>query len=460
MNINTRELILNILLEIDRDGEHSHIAIRNALTKYQFLPKQDRAFISRVCEGTVEYRLQLDYIINRFSNTKINKMKPVIREILRFSVYQLMYMDSVPDSAVVNEAVKLTAGKGFRTLKNFVNGVLRTIARELPDFSWPGRENLTEYLSVRYSMPEQLVEQWCGEFGAEVCEKMLKSFLEPKPTTVRLCHTGHDIEQTVRRLAEKGIRVEPAPYVRDAVEISGYDHLTALGPFRDGAIQVQDVSSMLVAEAADPRPGDLVLDLCAAPGGKSLHAADKMNGKGMVEARDVTEYKVNLIRDNIIRLGLTNIEASVADATVLREEDKGRADIVLADVPCSGYGVIGRKPDIKYGADPQKQRDLVAVQRKILANAAACVKPGGVLIYSTCTVGKAENLDNVRWFTENFPFVPESLDPYLCGELQGTTTRQGYLQLIPGVHRCDGFFLARLKKEAAADLPELGDRER
>lgn len=447
MKINIRELVLDVLLKVERDGVLSHLAVGEVLDKYQFLPKSDRAFLSRVCGGTIEYRLQLDYVIDGISSVKVKKMKPVIREILRFSVYQLMYMDSIPDSAVVNEAVKLAQKRGFCNLRNFVNGVLRNIARTLPDLTYPDQEKEpVKYLSVRYSMPENLVNQWIGEFGVETCEKMLAYFLEPKVTSVRMVRTGWDIKETIESLECAGVKVEKAPYAKDGYLIRGYDYLGGLKAFREGRFQVQDVSSMLAARAASPKPGDLVIDLCAAPGGKSLHAADLMNGQGMVEARDVTVYKVNLIRENIERLGLSNICAKCQDATILREEDRERADVVLADVPCSGYGVIGKKPEIKYGAGEQQQRELVQLQRKILTNAVACLKPGGVLIFSTCTIGKTENQENLEWLLENFPVKTESLNPYLSGELHSETTKTGYLQLLPGVHQCDGFFLARLRK--------------
>lgn len=448
MDVNTRELALNILLEINRDGEHSHIAVGNTLAKYQFLPKSDRAFITRLCEGTVEYRMQLDYIIDWVSSVKVRKMKPVIREILRLSVYQLKYMDNVPDRAVVNEAVKLAQRKGFHNLKNFVNGVLRNVARRMDEITYPDRKrDPSGYLSIRYSIPEALVKRWCEEFGESICEQIISSFLNQRPATVRLCRTGHDPEQTLQELKDQGVEVKKAPYAVDAYEISRYDYLGGLKAFREGKIQVQDVSSMLVAQVAAPVPGMQVLDVCAAPGGKSLHVADLMNGQGMVEARDLTEYKVNLIRDNIERLGLVNIWARVRDASLIYEEDMERADLVLADVPCSGYGVIGKKPDIKYRSNQEQQMSLLELQREILKAAASYVKKGGVLVYSTCTIGKAENLDQVLWFTGHFPFQLESLNPYLSPELRTETTAQGYLQLLPGIHACDGFFLARLRKK-------------
>lgn len=204
---------------------------------------------------------------------------------------------------------------------------------------------------------------------------------------------------------------------------------------------------MLVAEAANPQKGDYVIDLCASPGGKSFHVADKMEGYGMVDARDVTPFKADLILENMQRLKTINVKASVKDATILDAESECTADIVLADVPCSGYGVIGKKPDIKYHMTPQKQKELVILQRTILDRAAQYVKSKGVLIYSTCTIAKEENQENVKWFQENYPFQLESLAPYLPEELKGEIAEEGYLQLLPGVHKTDGFFLARFRRK-------------
>lgn len=445
--INLRELVLEILLEISKTGEYSHLVIRDTLEKYQYLEKQERAFIARVCEGTLEYRLRLDYIIDQFSTVPVQKMKPVIRELLRSSVYQILYMERVPDSAVCNEAVKLARKKGFYNLTGFVNGVLRKIAREYPGVRFPGKEKENEYLSVLYSVPLWLTEEFLKRFGFEKTEKMFEAFLEEKQTTVRIREYKTDREKVLQSLREEQVEVEEAPYVKGALYLKHYDYLPALKVFREGMLQVQDVSSMLVAEVADPKEGDYVLDLCAAPGGKALCVADKLHGTGMVEARDISDYKTGLIWENAQRQGLTNIRVSVKDASVLDCESLEKADLVLADVPCSGWGVIGRKADIKYNTSLGAVTELAALQRKILEQAATYVKPGGTLIYSTCTVTEEENLENVRWFTEQFPYSLESLDPYLCDELKSDTTKEGYLQLLPGIHKCDGFFIARLKRE-------------
>ena len=445
--INTRELILGILLEVNKEGQYSHLVIRSTLEKYQYLEKQERAFITRVCEGTLEYKLRLDYILNRFSTVPVEKMKPVIRELLRSSVYQILYMDSVPDSAVCNEAVKLARKKGFYNLTGFVNGVLRKIAREYGSIRFPGKEEPEEYLSVMYSMPKWLVQRFLKQYGFEKTEKMLEAFLEEKPTTVRIREHLVDKEAVLESLKSQKVTVEKAPYVENAYYLKNYDYLPALDAFRVGSIQVQDVSSMLVGEIAAPKEGDYVIDLCAAPGGKTLCIADKLKGTGRVDARDISRTKTDYIRENAIRQNFLNVVVTEKDATQLDSESLEKADIVLADVPCSGLGVMGRKTDIKYKLNPAKIQELAGIQRKILEQASTYVKPGGTLIYSTCTIGKEENQDNIEWFLEHYPYELESLDSYLCEELKSETTKKGYLQLLPGVHQCDGFFIARLKRK-------------
>ena len=442
-----RELALGILLEVSGGVEYSHVALRNVLEKYQYLEKQERAFITRICEGTLEYRIRLDYILDQFSTVPADKMKPVIRELLRSSVYQLLYMDHVPDSAVCNEAVKLARKRGFYNLTGFVNGVLRRIVREYGSIHFPEKNSPVEYLSVIYSMPVWLVERFLKEYDFATTEKMLESFLETQPATIRIREYQTEEEAVLESLKEEKVTVEKAPYVDRAYYVKNYDYLPALTAFRRGSIQVQDVSSMLAGEIAGVKEGDYVIDLCAAPGGKALYLADKLHGTGRVDARDLSQTKTDLIRDNALRQNFLNVVVTEKDATQLDRESLEKADIVLADVPCSGLGVMGKKKDIKYKLNPGKIRDLVGLQRKILEQASTYVKPGGTLIYSTCTIGKEENLENVQWFTEHYPYELESLDPYLCEELRGETTARGYLQLLPGIHKCDGFFMARLKRK-------------
>lgn len=442
----SRELILGILLEVTRQEEYSHIAIRSVLEKYQYLEKQERAFITRVTEGTLERMIELDYIINQFSSVKVNKMKPVIRNILRMSVYQLKYMDSIPDSAVCNEAVKLAQKKGFHNLKGFVNGVLRNIARNMEQVAYPDPENKVSSLSVRYSMPEWAVQEWLECYGSETTEKMLEAFLEKTPLYIRVNLEKITTEELKERLERQGITVKRAPYLSYALQIENFDYLGAIPEFREGLFQIQDISSMLVAEAAVPKEGDFCLDVCAAPGGKSLHLAEKLRGTGQVEARDLTEYKADLIRENAARMGVKNITVKVQDACVRDEASVGKADLLLADLPCSGMGVLGRKTDLKYRMTKSQQKELAALQRQILDAVQAYVKPGGTLVYSTCTINREENEENVGWFAKHYPFEPVSLDDCLPEELQGETTARGCLQLLPGLHACDGFFIAKFRK--------------
>ncbi len=455
--INLRGVIIDALMQITEDEAYSHIVLRQVLERYQYLDKRDRAFISRITEGTVENLLRLDYIIENFSKVPVYNMKPFIRNLLRMSVYQLVYMDSVPDSAVVNEAVKLAQKRGFYNLKGFVNGVLRTISRKMDEVIWPDPEQEpVRYLSVTYSVPVWIIEKWCDQFGIEVTEKICSSFSGKGELSVRCNLNKASKAEIIQSLISQDITVRQHPYLDFALVLSDFDYVGAIKAFREGWISVQDVSSMLVAEIAAPNWGDVCIDVCAAPGGKSLHLSEKLEGSGYVEARDISDYKVGLMQENIEREGAINIRAVVKDATKSDPDSIGRADIVLCDVPCSGLGVIGKKQDIKYKMTPARQQEIIRLQRKILHVSADYVKPGGVLVYSTCTIGADENQANLQWFLKYFPFRLESIDSYICDELHSRTTKGGYLQLLPGIHETDGFFIARLRRleDAAAGSGE------
>lgn len=429
--VNGRELVLETLLLIMRDGEYSHIALKNVLDKYQYLEKKERAFITRVVEGTLERMIEIDYIINQYSKVKVHKMKPVIRMILRSAVYQMKYMDSIPDRAVCNEAVKLAQRKGFVNLKGFVNGVLRSISRELGDIKYPGKEDIVSYISVRYSLPEWLVKEWITVYGADTVEMMGEAFLEERPVSVRRNMATITEEEFEQMLREEGVTYRKDAVLPYAYYLSGYDYLAKLGSFRKGYFYVQDVSSMQVAQWADPREGDYIIDVCAAPGGKAIHLAEKLGGTGYVEARDLTDYKVSLIEENIARSGLGNIGAVRCDAAVEDVGSLGKADIVIADLPCSGLGVLGKKPDLKYKMTSQTQDELVKLQRNILSVVHKYVKPGGRLIYSTCTIHREENEENTTWFARNYP--------------EFRLIRQQ--QILPGKDAGDGFYIAYFQKE-------------
>lgn len=409
-----------MLLAIDRDGQYSHLVLRDVLDKYQYLSKQERAFLTRLTEGTVERMLTLDYVIDQFSKTKVKKMKPLIRELMRLSVYQIMYMDGVPDSAVCNEAVKLARKRGFSGLSGFVNGVLRSVARGWKNVAFQNE-------SVRYSVPEWIIDGWNADYGRDVTEKMLEAFMQPAKITVRTNTQKCTPEELKDRLSQEGVTVEAIEGISYAFALSGFDYLSGLGSFQDGWFYVQDISSMTVAHAADPKKGDYIIDVCAAPGGKSSHLAELLDGSGMVEARDLTEYKVGLIEENILRHDLHNMKAVQQDATLFDEASVEKADILICDLPCSGLGVIGRKSDIRYKMTAEKAHDLAVLQQEMLDTVWKYVKRGGKLIYSTCTIHKEENEDNVAAFLQKHP--------------QFTLVEQR--QIFP-MEGSDGFFVAKM----------------
>ena len=448
--VNLRQLVMDMLLAVtvsheDRPAEYSHVIIRDVLNKYNYLSGQEKAFMKRLFEGTLERMIELDYCIDQYSKVKVQKMKPVIRTIMRMSVYQILYMDAVPDSAACNEAAKLAGKKGFSTLKGFVNGVLRTIVRNKEQIPYPDKEkNFEQYLSVTYSMPMWIVTMWIGQLGKDKTEQLLKGLLAEHPVTLRF--REESVDKVKETLASQGGTLEKHPYLSYAYRIAKTDDISRLPGYEDGAFVIQDVSSMLAVEALGIKQDMKILDICAAPGGKSMLAADKLKGTGEVEARDISEYKVDLMQENFNRCQLQNVRAVCKDATVLDESWVEQADIVIADVPCSGLGVIGKKRDIKYKMNPDAIKDIIALQEQILEKAVSYVKPNGLLLFSTCTINQQENEAHVKLLQEKYNMTPVSLDDTLPEILHSETTKQGYLQLMPGVHDTDGFFISVFRK--------------
>lgn len=442
-NTNIRELVLDILIEVNEKDQYSHLVIRSVLDKYQYLDKKERAFLTRLAEGTIEHQIEMDYMIDSFSKVKVRKMKPLIRNLLRMSVYQLRYMDAIPDSAVCNEAVKLAKKRGFRQLSGFVNGVLRSIVREGDKLLYPDAAmEPKRYLEVKYSVPGWIINRWMKAYGYEQTETILSHFYQESPLTIRTNRTKCTPEELRTKLINEQVTVEKIGEIpaesgefKDALDrlwgyaytISDFDHLQSLQTFQDGDFYVQDLSSMLVAEMAAPKKGDYVIDVCAAPGGKSSHIAELMDGTGMVEARDLTEYKTDLIEENIRRHGLSNMKAVCMDATVFDRDSVGKADILICDLPCSGLGVMGKKTDIRYKMTEEKEKELVQLQRQILKTVIPYVKENGTVIYSTCTIDRAENEENAAWIEREFP------------ELSLVAMKQ----MLPGEAGNDGFFISK-----------------
>jgi len=483
---NIREIALDTLLALERGMEenismeknistkktYSHTLIREVLDKYDYLDVRDKAFYKRVTEGAIERCIELDYYLDQFSKTPVRKMRPLIRCLLRMSVYQILYMDAVPDSAVCNEACRLAGKRGLRDLKGYVNGVLRSIARQKGSLPLPDRESEPlKALSVKYSVPEWLAEFWLDEYGWEITATLLEGLMEIHPVSLRFASgmSSLEREELCRRMRARGAELSQStylPYVYRLEEPGRGGSIPALPGFAQGLCTVQDVSSALAVEAAGIRKGDCVIDVCAAPGGKSILASEKA-GEGRVLARDLTEEKVLLLEENIRRMGAENIEVQRHDAACTDPSLQDRADVLLLDVPCSGLGVMGRKRDIKYHVTKEGMESLRVLQRQIVQACACYVKPGGTLVYSTCTINSGENEEMVRFIVRELGFEPVPLkgvlpDCLLAQKAQikealrkagkepaGALTEEeaaACIQLLPGYMDSDGFFIARFRR--------------
>lgn len=439
---NIRNMTLEILIDVMENHVYSHYALSHMLSLHQFMDKQERAFLTRLVQGTLERCLEIDYFLNQFSKVKTEKMKPVIRNILRISAYQILYMEQVPDHAACNEAVKLAQKRGLSGLKGFVNGVLRTLSRRKEHLPYPDKKDKKKYLSIVYSTPEWIVDKWLRRYGEEETKQMLSSQYQEYAISVR---RSISIEEEVfLQELSKECHVKKQIDLPYAYRLSDYNFLEGMKTFQKGWFQVQNESSMLAVTAAGIQKGMFVLDVCAAPGGKSLFAADLMQGTGTVLARDLTEEKAEKIEENKNRLGYKNIRIQCYDALILDSEMLGKADIVIADLPCSGLGVMGHKNDIKYRITKEMIKELAELQRNILSVVWQYVRLGGVLIFSTCTITEEENQENRKWILENTALKADSLEPYLPERfLSVPSVKEGFLQLRQGIDDMDGFFISR-----------------
>lgn len=475
--ISEREIALDIIMETDK-GDAPHSLIRDVLGKYDYLEPRQKAFIKKLAQGSLERRITLDYITDQFASVKTSKQKPLIRSLLRMSVYQIFYMDQVPDSAAINEAVNLAGKRGFKNLKGFVNGVLRNISRQKDKISFPlpsktDKKSQIYSLSINYSMPEYICDLFVSNYGYDMAEKILSSFLVPRPVTIRMDErqTQEEILDLVKSMKEESgdsFNIKQHELIPYAYELTHTDNIQYLPGFDEGKWMVQDVSSMLVSEVAGLKKGDLVIDVCSAPGGKALHAAakllaleyvndstDKSESRADKEemphvySRDLTEFKTRIIEENIDRMGLSDVvTVEVHDA---REHDtslENKADVLFCDLPCSGLGIIGRKADIKYGVTKKSLKSLTDLQKEILDSVWNYVRPGGIMMYSTCTINPYENEKMVDYICENLPFervdISDRLPKALLNE---ESISKGYLQLLPGIYDTDGFFLAKLRRK-------------
>ena len=417
---NERETAIDILMEIEQKSGYAGIVLSRRLNRAVDLDARSRGLITEIVNGCMRNLILIDYIINKISKLRTDKMELFIRYLLRVSVYQIKFMDRIPTSAAVNEAVKLARQRGFGKFSGFVNAVLRNIARG--DVTLPDKEQgLNKYLSVRYSFPIWITQYYIDHFGPDKAEQICEASI--RRPLVHICVNTMRISRD-----ELLKRLDAQPVGKNGAELAKTSDITDLQPFKQGLFHVMDASSMKAVEILNPKPGEEILDLCAAPGGKSFYAAYLMKNKGHIYAWDIYPNKAGLINDSARRLGIENLTAEAADARLLRPGFAGKADRVLVDAPCSGLGVTCRKPDIKYSRKETDISRLAALQRDILSIGWQYVKSSGVLVYCTCTLHHRENEDNTAWFLSNFPFELER-----------------EMLLIPD--RSDGFYIARFRRK-------------
>lgn len=445
-----REAALRVLYDVDVKAAYANLALDHHLSRSR-LDGRERALATELAYGVTRRRAALDWAIAQVASRPLEKMDPWVRNILREAVYQILYMDRIPHAAAVDQAVELARQYGHEGVAKFVNGVLRNLIRKLPELPWPDEEaDPVRALAVRHSYPEWLVAQWLERFGRDEAVRLLEAGNQVPPLTVRVNRLKATREEAAAALAREGVRAEPtrhSPYgliLRDLTSAASLEQLEAM---KQGLITVQDESSMLAAAVVNPQPGWTVIDVAAAPGGKATHLAELMDNRGRVIALDVHPHKVDLIEENARRLGTTIVEPVCLDARRVGEAMPGRADAVLCDLPCSGLGTLARRPDARWRKRPEDVEALVPVQRAILESAARALRPGGVLVYSTCTIQPAENEELVEAFLADHPeFRFDNIWDYLPGSIAREGQAEGYVQLLPHVHGTDGFFIARLVK--------------
>ncbi len=441
-----RKAIVDLLLRIEQDSGYSNLLINNEIKSRKIAPK-DEGLLTEIVYGTIQRKLTLDYYLEAFIDKK-KKIQPWVRMVLRMSVYQMTFLNKVPDHAVIHEAVEIAKARGHKGIASFVNGVLRSIQRKgVPDTS--AIESTAKRISIESSHPEWLVERWISMYGNKITRDMCYANLERKVLSVRVQPLKITREKAMNELAELGFEIRASEFSSQGIIIDKGNVLkTTL--FSEGYLSIQDQSSMLVAEILQAKPGMDVLDACSAPGGKATHIAEKMENQGSIDAYDLHAKKTKLIEDRADLLDLTIIDAKQGDARKLQEKHaKESFDRILVDAPCSGLGVIRGKPDIKYNKQEEDIYNLSKIQHDILEHVAPLLKKGGLLIYSTCTVDKKENEDAVKTFLEkNSGFI---LDTSLFDELPKMITgspglTEIGLQIYPQTFYTDGFFLTRLKK--------------
>jgi 16S rRNA (cytosine967-C5)-methyltransferase len=449
-----REAALTILVRVETSGAYSNLQINKTLQEAE-LSRSDAALATELVYGTISRQATLDYWLDRFVAKGVGKLQGWVHQLLRLSAYQLLYLDRIPTHAAVNEAVEIAKRRGHGGIAGMVNGVLRSIDRNRAELkpeliSLPDK---AQTIALRHSYPLWLVEKWSAQFGIEATEAMCASGNEAPHAGIRVNPLSATLEEVLAELKEAGLEGETSPLTPSGIAVRGGGNLTELAGYAGGRWSLQDESSMLVAEVAAPESGMKVLDCCAAPGGKSSHLAELMGGKGKVWANDLHAHKRKIIAAQTERLKLRNVEATTGDALKLSEVfAPASMDAVLLDAPCSGFGVIRRKPEIKWTKTAGDVADISAIQRSLLDAVCDLVKPGGTFVYSTCTMLREENEDQIQRFLSDHPHFeldanwPKPLLERLTAAGLIDESFNGQLQLLPQHFGSDGFFIARMKR--------------
>ncbi len=435
---NARQTAFEILCKIQKDSSYSNLTVDSFLTRSE-LVTAEAAFVSALVYGVLESSYTLDYQLAANLKQPLKKLKPQVLTILRLGAYQLLFMDKVPESAAVNESVKLSKANGCAFASGLINAVLRNVAKKgisLPDIS-----DKILYYSVKYSFPEELVKFWIKSYGEDNAVGIMRSCAGRPPLIIRTNTLKTTTDELVQTLNNEGVDTVRA-VADDSLELSKCGGVEKLRAFNNGLFHVQDAASQLCISALDPRPNETVLDLCAAPGGKSFTVAEHMNNTGRIIACDIHNHRLELIKSGASRLGITNIEYIVNDASVY-SNDIPLADKVLCDVPCSGLGIVRRKPEIRC-KPLDTLKELPPIQRRILDTASRYVKPGGRLVYSTCALNPKENENVCKDFLSSHSDFRSVIPTDFCN---GTFIRDGFVTLMPHINGTDGFFIAVFERE-------------
>ena len=441
---NPRNVALNVLLKIEQEQAYSNLALSNAIRESR-LSGVDSAFVSALVYGVLERQITLDYIIKQYSKIPLRKIETKTKLILRMGVYQLLFMDKVPESAAVNESVNLAKKHRLQKSSGFINGILRSISRAEVRFRLPDDKDKIYYYSIKYSAPQDLVRLWINSYGELNAVAILESLSGRPPICARVNTTKTDAGSLIALLEKEGVKAEKIAFLPDALYLSNTGAIENLRAFRDGLFHIQDASSQLCVSFLDPKPRELMLDVCAAPGGKSFTAAELMNDRGKVLAFDLYDHKVRLMESGAKRLGLGSVRASVRDAAVGMPLPV--ADRILCDVPCSGLGILSRKPEIRC-KDGLLTADLPQLQYKILERSAEYLASGGRLVYSTCTLNPRENNEIAARFLSEHPDF-EGVPLTLPDGVERAFDEQAYeITLMPHKAHTDGFYCAAFTRRS------------